>query len=87
MSTNLDLYKSEMVQSVSCEIDMLKLGNLKCANQMLRFRYEAHLRIFIIECLLDYVDDYDTAMVNYLYEQAKELIRLIVTNKCIQSKC
>jgi hypothetical protein len=86
MSANLDDYKSELVQSVDCEIEMLQQGDLKCANKMLKYRYEAMLRVFIIECLLDQ-DDYDQSLVNYLYEVVKELTRLIVINKCIQSKC
>jgi len=79
-------YKSELVQSVDCEIKMLKKGNLKCANQMMGLRHQAQLRVFIVECLLQETPVRQD-MVNYLYEQIKELTRMITINKCIQSNC
>jgi hypothetical protein len=83
---SLTSYKSEIVQTVTCEIDMLKKGNLKCANQILKFRNEAMLRVFIIECLLD-EDPVPQDMVNFLFEEIKEITRFLIKNKCINSNC
>lgn len=83
---SLTSYKSELVQSVDCEIAMLKKGKFACANQMLKFRHEAELRVFIIECLLEQ-SPVPQDMVNYLFEQVKELTRMIIVNKCISNNC
>lgn len=74
-------YKSELAQATLCEIALLKKANFKCANKMLNFLYGAYLRIYIIECLNS---DYDTnkEVIEYLYEQVKELIRFVVQSNC-----
>jgi hypothetical protein len=73
--------KSELVQSTLCEIDMLKKANLRCANKLLNFRHGAYIRIHMIECLEpDYDENKD--IIDYLYEQVKELIRLIIQSNC-----
>lgn len=84
--SKLTEYESELVQSINCELNMLKEGNLDCANKVMNVRYEAMLRVFIIKCVMRQ-PDYDKKMVNFLYETVKELTRLIIINKCIQSKC
>lgn len=84
--SNLTEYKSELVQSIDCELDMLERGDKKCADLLLKYRHEAMLRVFIIDCVKQQ-ENYDKKMVGYLYETVKELTRLIITNKCIQSKC
>lgn len=84
--SSLTNYKSELVQSVDCELNMLKKGNRKCANHIMLARHEAQLRIFIIDCLLN-EDPVRQDMVNYLFESVKELTRYITVNKCLQSNC
>ena len=73
--------KSQMVQSITCELDMLQKGNIACANQMMNLRYAAELRTYIIECL---DDDYEAnrEVINYLFEQVKELVLMITQNNC-----
>jgi hypothetical protein len=84
MSSPLDRYKSELVQTVTCELDMLQRGELSCANKMLKFRHSAQLRIFMIECMLAEENGYQTykPVVNYLYEQVKEITRFISQSVC-----
>ena len=79
---NLSDAKSLIAQSVTCELDMLQTGNLKCADTMLNLRHAAQLRLYIIECL---IDDYPTTnklVVEYLFEQVKELTIMITQNNC-----
>lgn len=92
-------YKSELAKTVSCEISALKRGNLECANKMMAVRHGAQIRVFIIECLLeredaDFIEECPglqsgstQAMINYLYEQVKEMTRFITTDNCIGSPC
>ena len=84
--SRIDDYKSELVQTTTCEIELLKRGQFKCANEILKYRREATLRAYIIDCLIE-DDDYDEEIVNYIMEQVKESARMIVRNKCIQSYC
>lgn len=79
-------YKSELVQTTNCEITMLKRGNMDCANKILTVRRGATIRVFIIECLLAQ-ESTDQAMINYLYEQVKEMTRFITSDNCIGSPC
>lgn len=79
-------YKSELVQTTNCEITMLKRGNMDCANKMLKVRRGATIRVFMIECLQE-EDVPDTDMINYLYEQVKEMTRFITADNCIGSPC
>lgn len=78
---NLSEAKSLAVQTITCELDMLQMGDFECADMMLKYRKAAMLRIFIIECLND---DYATNMtvINYLFEQVKELLIMITENQC-----
>ena len=84
--SSLTSYKSELVQSVDCELDMLKKGNIKCANQVLHARHQAQLRIFMLECLQNETPPRQD-IINHLFESIKELTRYIIINKCIQSNC
>lgn len=72
---------SLIVQSTTCELDMLEMGDIKCANVALNYRHSAQLRTYIIDCLND---DYTTnkAVINYLFEQVKELLLMITQNEC-----
>ncbi len=77
----LDQANSLIVQSTTCELDMLEMGNISCANVVLNYRHSAQLRTYIIDCLND---DYATnkAVINYLFEQTKELLLMITQNEC-----
>jgi hypothetical protein len=79
---NLNDAKSMLAQSVICELDMLQSGNLKCADMMLNFRHSAQLRLYIIECLIDDYPTTNKAIVEYLFEQVKELVIMITQNNC-----
>lgn len=72
---------SLIVQSTTCELDMIEMGNIACANVVLNYRHSAQLRTYIIDCLNE---DYTTnkAVINYLFEQSKELILMITQNEC-----
>lgn len=72
---------SLIVQSTTCELDMLEMGDVKCANVALNYRHSAILRTYMIECMND---DYATnkTVINYLFEQVKELILMITQNEC-----
>lgn len=71
-----------MAQSVVCEIDLLMMGNVQCADKMLKYRDAAELRAYIIECLLDDYPATNKELVEYLFEAVKELLLLITQNKC-----
>jgi len=71
-----------LAQSISCEIDMLMRGNLECANRMLQYRQAAHLRIYMIECLLATYPAQNKALVEYMMEQLKSIIQSITINEC-----
>jgi|LSQX01.2.fsa_nt_gb hypothetical protein len=79
---NLNEAKSMLAQSVTCEIDMLQMGNLDCADIMLNYRHSAQLRLYIVECLLGDYPDTNKEIVEYLFEQVKELIIMIIQNNC-----
>lgn len=73
--------KSLMAKSVVCELDMLQMGNLDCANKMLNYRHSAQLRMYIIDCLMtDYTAN--KTVIDYLFEQVKELVLMITNNDC-----
>jgi len=84
--SRLTEYQSELIQTTTCELTLLRKGHLKCANEILRFRRAGMLMAHMIECLLE-EDDYDTDMANYFMEQLKELTRRIAVNRCIQTYC
>lgn len=71
-----------VAQSVVCELDMLQMGEMDCATKMLNYRHSAQLRLYIIECLIDNYPAQNKAVVEYLFEQVKELILMITLNKC-----
>lgn len=79
---NLNEAKSMVAQSVVCELDMLQMGEMDCATKMLNYRHSAQLRLYIIECLIDNYPAQNKAVVEYLFEQVKELILMITLNKC-----
>lgn len=79
---NLSNAKSMLAQSVTCELDMLQSGNLDCADMMLNFRHSAQLRLYIIECLINDYPTSNKAIVEYLFEQVKELVIMITQNNC-----
>lgn len=79
---NLNEAKSMVAQSVVCELDMLQMGEMDCATKMLNYRHSAQLRLYIIECLIDDYPAQNKAVVEYLFEQVKELILMITLNKC-----
>jgi len=79
---NLTELKSLMAQSTVCEIDMLKKNNIDCANKMLMYRHSAQLRAYIVGCLLDDYPGQNKALVEFLFEQIKELTLMITLNNC-----
>jgi len=81
---NITETKSALVQTVLCEVDMLKRGNLKCANKMLGFRNAAQLRIFMIEAMQSEENGAVVykEVIDYLFEQVKELTRFITQTNC-----
>ena len=84
--SRLSEYKSELVQTTTCELTLLKKGHLKCANEILKYRRAGTWIAHLIDCLLE-EDDYDEEMVNYFMEQVKELTRRIAVNRCIEIYC
>lgn len=62
-----------LVQNAVCEIQLLKQGNLSCANDMLVTRIECENRIQAMQCLIDTGDSQYNDLVSFLYEQIKEL--------------
>ena len=79
---NLSDAKSLIAQTITCEVDMLQSGNLECADMMLNLRHAAQLRLYIIECLIDDYPASNKAIVDYLFEQVKELVLMITQNNC-----
>jgi len=65
--------KYRIMQSVLCEIDFLRLGNMSCANNILQERIEVMDRLWAMEKLVrENNSEYDS-IITYLYEQIKEL--------------
>ena len=65
--------KIKMVDHAICEINQLKKGEISCANKMLTERIEETNRIYAMECLIATNDsDYDS-LIEFLYEQIKEM--------------
>jgi len=79
---NLQEAKSLLAQSVVCELDMLQMGHIQCADQLLKYRDAAELRAYIVECLLDDYPTENKTIVEYLFEQVKELCLMITQNNC-----
>jgi hypothetical protein len=79
---SLNSLKSMLAQSITCELDMLQKGNLECANKMLQYRKAAHMRIYMIECLLSTYPAQNKVLVEYMMEQLKSLIQLMTINEC-----
>lgn len=79
---NLSEAKSMLVQTVNCEIDLLQRGEIDCANRMLAVREAAALRVYMIECMT--IDDPTTyrQVINYLFEQVKEMVYYITQSNC-----
>lgn len=65
--------KSRVVQSVLCEIDQLRLGNLDCANNLLQERIEVMDRMWAFQCIKAENDDSYDSLLFYLDQQIKEL--------------
>ena len=74
--------KSLVAQSVMCELDMLESGDLKCANMMLHLRRSAEIRLYIIGCLISDYPTTNKSLVEFLFEQVKELRIMIIQNNC-----
>lgn len=79
---NLQEAKSLLAQSVMCELDLLQRGELACADIMLGYRHAAQLRVFMIECMLEDYPAKSKLVVEYLFEQVKELTLMITRNNC-----
>lgn len=79
---NLAEAQSLIAQSTVCEINLLKLGKIDCANQMLRYRHSAQLRAYIVECLLADYPGQNKELVEYLFEEIKQLVIMITLNDC-----
>ena len=79
---SLSSLKSMLAQSIVCELDMIQKGNMDCANKMLQYRQAAHIRIYMIECMLDNYPSENKTLVEYLMEQLKEIIQMITINEC-----
>jgi hypothetical protein len=78
----LNSLKSMLAQTITCELDMLQKGNLECANKMLQYRKAAHMRIYMIECLLSTYPAQNKVLVEYMMEQLKSLIQSMTLNEC-----
>jgi len=74
--------KSMLAQTIVCELDMIQKGNLECANKMLQYRKAAHMRIYMIECMLDTYPAQNKALIEYMMEQLKEIIQSMTINEC-----
>lgn len=72
MST-LNRIKTTLVQHAACEVDKLSIGDMACADDMLWERIETDNRIFAIECLIAKDDAQYQSLIEFLYEQLKEL--------------
>lgn len=72
--------KSRLVQNVVCEIELLKMGKIDCADSMLTERIAAMDRLWALECLMDTGDSTYDEVVSYLYEQLKELAAKLTIN-------
>ena len=79
---NLTEAKSLIAQSVTCELDLIQMGELECADLMLNYRHGAQLRVYMIQCLIDDYPESNKEIVEYLFEQVKELILMITQNNC-----
>jgi len=71
-----------LAQTIVCELDMIQKGNLECANKMLQYRKAAHMRIYMIECMLDTYPAQNKALIEYMMEQLKEIIQSMTINEC-----
>jgi len=74
--------KSMLAQTIVCELDMIQKGNLECANKMLQYRKAAHMRIYMIECMLDTYPAQNKVLIEYMMEQLKEIIQSMTINEC-----
>ena len=74
--------KSMLADSIYCELNLLQLGRIDCANVMLKYRQAIHWRLYIIDCLLDTYPDQNKTLIEKLMEDCKELILTITLNKC-----
>ena len=72
--------KTLMVTSTICEIDELEKGDIACADKMLNLRHAAYIRMYIMGCLEDEYTTYK-AVIEYCYEQVKEILQLLITKK------
>jgi hypothetical protein len=79
---NLTNAKSMLVQTITCELDMLQQGNVDCANRMLAVREAAMVRAYMVECMI--ADDPVTfkPVIDYLFEQVKEMVYFITQSSC-----
>ncbi len=74
--------KALLVDSTYCELNLLQLGHIDCANVMLKYSQAVHWRLYIIDCLLDTYPAQNKALIEKLMEDCKELILMITLNKC-----
>jgi len=79
---NINELKSLLVNTIYCELNYIQLANMDCANKMLQYRQGIHLRMYIIDCLIDTYPAQNKALIEYLFEQCKELIQIMTLNKC-----
>ena len=70
---SLSSNKTRIIQSVLCEIDYIKQGDLSCADNMLKERVEVMDRIWAMESLhAEDNSDYDS-LIFFLNQQINEL--------------
>jgi hypothetical protein len=74
--------KSLLADSIYCELNLLQLGKIECANIMLRYRQAIHWRLYIIDCLVGTYPAENKLLIEKLMEDCKELILMITLNKC-----
>lgn len=79
MSTPINSLKIRLVDSTVCEIRLLKKGEIKCADQLLKERIEATNRLEAMNCLIATGDSQYNDLISYLYEQLKEMATKLTT--------
>ena len=73
-------FDRQIVDHMVCEIQMIRKGEIECANKMLTQRIEAMDRIWAMECLIAKDDSEYDEIISYIYEQIKEIVsKLIIT--------
>jgi hypothetical protein len=77
MST-LSNIEIQIVNHTVCEIEMIKKGEMQCADKMLKDRIALENRYWALKCLMDTGDSQYDDLISYLYEQTKEMLTKLI---------